>query len=85
LGQVKPAKPLQKERSLFEDTGLTGVGCRKNYRDVRISAADMFVDSTSRYGLRAIDLDSRSKDLTKTEKIYHQMIFRTIIKSRQEN
>jgi hypothetical protein len=41
-----------KERSLFEDIGLTGVGCRRNYMEVRISAVDMFVDSTLRYGSR---------------------------------
>ncbi len=28
---------------LFKDIDLTGVGCRRNYRDVRISAVDMFV------------------------------------------
>ena len=39
-----------KERSLFEDIGSAGVGCRKNYRDARISAADTFVNSSECYG-----------------------------------
>jgi hypothetical protein len=57
----------------FKYIDLTGVGCRRNNRDIRISAADMFVDPTSCYGLRYIDIDSRSKDLTNTECIYHLM------------
>jgi hypothetical protein len=52
---------------------LTGVGCRRNHMEVRIYAADMFVDlRRSRYGLRYIDFDSRSQDLTKTEYIYQK-------------
>jgi hypothetical protein len=31
-----------KEKSLFEDIDLIGVGCRRNYRGVRISAVDRF-------------------------------------------
>jgi hypothetical protein len=38
------------ERSLFEDIGLAGVGCRRNYMDVRISAVDRFVNSMLGYG-----------------------------------
>jgi hypothetical protein len=62
--------PLKGE-VLFKYIDSTGVGCRRNYMDVRISAADTFVDSTSWYGLRHIDIDSRSKDLTNTECIYY--------------
>jgi hypothetical protein len=52
---------------------LVGVGCRRNHMEVRISAADMFVDlRRSRYGLRYIELDSKSKDLTKSEYIYQK-------------
>jgi hypothetical protein len=40
----------EKERALFEDIDLTGVGCRRNYMEVRISAVDMFVSSTWGYG-----------------------------------
>jgi hypothetical protein len=35
---------------LFEDIDLTGVGCRRNYMEVRISAVDRFVSSTWGYG-----------------------------------
>jgi hypothetical protein len=57
----------------FKYIDLTGVGCRRNHMEVRISAADMFVDlRRSRYGLRYIDFDSRSQDLTKTEYIYQK-------------
>jgi hypothetical protein len=48
-GKNSQASLLRRE-VLFKDIGLTGVGCRRNYIDVRISAADMFVDSTLRYG-----------------------------------
>jgi hypothetical protein len=55
----------------FKYNDLAGVGCRRNHMEVRISAADMFVDlRRSRYGLRYIELDSKSKDLTKSEYIY---------------
>jgi len=50
LGQVKNSQASLRREVLFKDIGLTGVGCRRNYIDVRISAADMFVDSTLRYG-----------------------------------
>jgi hypothetical protein len=60
LGQVKTVKSLRKERSLFEDIDLTGVGCRRNYMDVRISAVDMFVNSMLSYGRRYYDGDRRS-------------------------
>jgi hypothetical protein len=50
---------LQRE-VLFKYIDLTGVGCRRNYRDVRISAVDRFVDSTLRYGSRLNDIDNKS-------------------------
>ena len=65
FGTGKTSQVSPKGEVLFKDIDLTGVGCRRNYRDVRISAADMFVDSTSGYGLRYIEFDSRPKDLTK--------------------
>jgi hypothetical protein len=45
LGQGKTVRSLRKERPLFKDIDLTGVGGRRNYRDLRISAVDMFVNS----------------------------------------
>jgi hypothetical protein len=48
------------DRTVFKYIDLTGVGCRRNYRDVRISAVDMFVDSTLRYGSRLNDIDNKS-------------------------
>jgi hypothetical protein len=46
---------------------------QKELQGVRISAVDMFVDlRRSRYGLRYIELDSKSKDLTKSEYIYQK-------------
>ena len=50
FGTGKDSQVPLKREVLFKDIGLTGVGCRRNYIDVRISAADMFVDSTLRYG-----------------------------------
>ncbi len=53
FGTGKDSQVSLTERSLFKDIDLTGVGCRRNYMDVRISAVDMFVDSTLRYGNEA--------------------------------
>jgi hypothetical protein len=50
FGTDKDSQVSSKEEVLFKDIGLTGVGCRRNYMDVRISAVDMFVNSTLRYG-----------------------------------
>ena len=50
FGTGKDNQVSLKGEVLFKDIDLTGVGCRRNYIDVRISAADMFVDSTLRYG-----------------------------------
>ena len=50
FGTGKDSQVSLKREVLFKDIGLTGVGCRRNYRDVRISAVDMFVNSTLRYG-----------------------------------
>jgi hypothetical protein len=50
FGTGKDSQVSLKGEVLFKDIDLTGVGCRRNYIDVRISAADMFVDSTLRYG-----------------------------------
>jgi hypothetical protein len=73
FGTGKDSQVSLQGEVLFKYIDLTGVGCRRNYRDVRISAADMFVDlRRSRYGLRYIDFDSRSQDLTKTEYIYQK-------------
>ncbi len=43
FGTGKDSQVPSKEEVLFKDIGLTGVGCRRNYMDVRISAVDMFV------------------------------------------
>ena len=51
FGTGKDNQVSLKGEVLFEDIDLIGVGCRRNYRDVRISAVDMFVDSTLRYGI----------------------------------
>jgi hypothetical protein len=50
FGTGKDTQASLRREVLFKDIGLTGVGCRRNYMDVRISAVDMFVDSTLRYG-----------------------------------
>jgi hypothetical protein len=50
FGTGKNSQASLRREVLIKDIGLTGVGCRRNYMDVRISAADMFVDSTLRYG-----------------------------------
>jgi hypothetical protein len=50
FGTGKNSQASLRREVLFKDIGLTGVGCRRNYMDVRISAVDMFVDSTLRYG-----------------------------------
>jgi hypothetical protein len=42
FGTGKDSQVSLTERSLFKDIDLTGVGCRRNYMDVRISAVDMF-------------------------------------------
>ena len=59
-GTGKDSQVSLKGEVLFKDIDLTGVGCRRNYRDVRISAVDMFVDSTLRYGSRLNDIDNKS-------------------------
>jgi hypothetical protein len=50
FGTGKNSQASLRREVLFKDIGLTGVGYRRNYMDVRISAADMFVDSMLRYG-----------------------------------
>jgi hypothetical protein len=50
FGTGKASQASLRREVLFKDIGLIGVGCRRNYIDVRISAADMFVDSTLCYG-----------------------------------
>jgi hypothetical protein len=51
FGTGKDSQASLRGEVLFKYIDLTGVGCRRNYRDVRISAVDMFVDSTLRYGI----------------------------------
>jgi hypothetical protein len=51
FGTGKASQVSPKREVLFKDIDLTGVGYRRNYMDVRISAVDMFVDSTLRYGI----------------------------------
>jgi hypothetical protein len=66
FGTGKDSQVSPRVEVLFKYIDLAGVGCRRNYMDVRISAADMFVDlRRSRYGLRYTEFDSKSKDLTK--------------------
>ena len=60
FGTGKDSHVSLKGEVLFKDIGLTGVGCRRNYRDVRISAADRFVNSMVRYGSRLSDSSNRS-------------------------
>jgi hypothetical protein len=60
FGTGKDNQVSLKREVLFKYIDLTGVGCRRNYRDVRISAVDMFVDSTLRYGSRLNDIDNKS-------------------------
>ena len=43
FGTGKDSQASLRREVLFKDIGLTGVGCRRNYMDVRISAVDMFV------------------------------------------
>ena len=43
FGTGKDNQVSLKGEVLFEDIDLIGVGCRRNYMDVRISAVDMFV------------------------------------------
>jgi hypothetical protein len=50
FGTGKDSQVSLRREVLFKGIDLIGVGCRRNYRDVRISAVDMFVDSTLRYG-----------------------------------
>jgi hypothetical protein len=50
FGTGKASQVSPKREVRFRDIGLAGVGYRRNYMDVRISAVDMFVDSTLRYG-----------------------------------
>jgi hypothetical protein len=52
FGTGKDSQVSPKGEVRFRDIGLAGVGCRRNYKDVRISAVDMFVDSTLRHGTR---------------------------------
>jgi hypothetical protein len=60
FGTGKANQVSLKREVLFKYIDLTGVGCRRNYREVRISAVDMFVDSTLRYGSRLNDIDNKS-------------------------
>jgi hypothetical protein len=60
FGTGKDNQVSLKREVLFKYIDLTGVGCRRNYREVRISAVDMFVDSTLRYGSRLNDIDNKS-------------------------
>jgi hypothetical protein len=60
FGTGKDNQVSLKREVLFKYIDLTGVGCRRNYLDVRISAVDMFVDSTLRYGSRLNDIDNKS-------------------------
>ena len=55
FGTGKDNQVSLKREVLFKYIDLTGVGCRRNYRDVRISAANMFVNSMLRYGSRLSD------------------------------
>jgi hypothetical protein len=48
FGTGKDSQVPLKEEVLFKDIDLTGVGCRRNYMDVRISAVDMYIDSKLR-------------------------------------
>jgi hypothetical protein len=50
FGTGKDGRVSLNREVLFKDIDLAGVGCRRNHMEVRISAADMFVDSTLRYG-----------------------------------
>ena len=73
FGTGKDGRVSLNREVLFKYIDLTGVGCRRNHMEVRISAADMFVDlRRSRYGLRYIEFDSRTKILTKSEYIYQK-------------
>jgi hypothetical protein len=60
FGTGKDSQVSPNGEVLFKDIDLAGVGCRRNYREVRISAVDMFVDSTLRYGSRLNDIDNKS-------------------------
>jgi hypothetical protein len=60
FGTGKDNQVSLKREVLFKYIDLTGVGCRRNYMEVRISAVDMFVDSTLRYGSRLNDIDNKS-------------------------
>ena len=51
FGTGKDSQVSLRGEVLFKYIDLTGVGCRRSYRDVRISAVDRFVDSTLRYGI----------------------------------
>ena len=51
FGTGKDSQVSLRREVLFKDIDLIGVGCRRNYMDVRISAVDMFADSTLRYGI----------------------------------
>jgi hypothetical protein len=61
IGTGKDSQVSLRGEVLFKYIDLAGVGWGRDYRDVRISAADMFVDlRRSRYGLRYTEFDSRS-------------------------
>ena len=60
FGTGKDSQVSLRGEVLFKYIDLTGVGCRRNYMEVRISAVDMFVDSTLRYGSRLNDIDNKS-------------------------
>jgi hypothetical protein len=45
FGTGKDSQVSPNGEVLFKDIDLAGVGCRRNYKDVRISAVDMYIDS----------------------------------------
>jgi hypothetical protein len=59
FGTGKASQVSLKGEVLFKYIDLTGVGCRRNHMDVRISAVDMFVNSMYGYGLGYNDIDNR--------------------------
>ena len=57
FGTGKGSQVSPKGEVLFKYNDLIGVGCRRNYMDVRISAADMFVKLN---GVLRIEIDGKS-------------------------
>jgi hypothetical protein len=60
FGTGKDSQVSPKGEVRFRDIGLAGVGCRRNYKDVRISAVDMFVIQRGVTERRYNDGDRRS-------------------------